>query len=169
MSERREVDGACEGMRSELAAFLDDELPAEARARVEAHLGGCAGCRAELEGLWRALEAVDHLPATQPGQGFEAAFELALARERGSALRRLWTWLARPVPALALGGAAAGLLLLAGLLWLRPTGMPPGAGTAPWDELAVVEQLDLYADLEAVEQLDLLEDLEAIESLEDEG
>ena len=88
------------------------------------------------------------LPARHPaaGEDFEAAFELALAGERGSALRRLWTWLARPAPALALGGAAAGLLLVVGLLWLRPADTPSGAGTAPVDELAVVEQLDLYAD-----------------------
>lgn len=152
---------ACDPFREELVALLDDALPAEARARVEAHLAGCATCRQALAGLQRALQAVDGLPATPPGPGLEAAFAARLERERGRGLRGVLRWLVRPAPALALGGAAA---LLALVLLLVP-GRGPGAG----DELEVARHLELVYDLEVLEQLELLEDLEAIEALEDEG
>jgi anti-sigma factor (TIGR02949 family) len=34
----------CEQALAELEAFLDDELPAPARAQMERHLFGCASC-----------------------------------------------------------------------------------------------------------------------------
>ncbi|HOX43987.1 MAG TPA: zf-HC2 domain-containing protein [Myxococcota bacterium] len=147
--------------REELVALLDDALPAEARSRVEAHLAGCAACRQELEGLRRALRAIDGLPATAPGPGLEAAFEARFARERARGLRGVLRWLARPAPALALGGAAAALALVLVLV--------PGRGPSAGDELAVAQHLELVSDLEVLEQLELLEDLEAIESLGEEG
>jgi anti-sigma factor RsiW len=155
---------ACAELRAELVAFLDEELAPEARARVEAHLADCAACRAELERLWKALGALDALPATQPGPGFEARLEAALARERKPAWWARWL---RPAPALALGGALAAALLL--VVLVQGTAPPAGPRLLPADELAVAERLELFADLEALEQLELLEDLEAIESLEEEG
>jgi anti-sigma factor RsiW len=153
---------ACDDLREELVALLDDELSTDARARVEAHLAGCAGCRAALAGLRQALEAVDALPVAVPGPGLEAAFEARLERERARGLRGALRWLARPVPALALGASLAALALV---LFLVPGRDNPSAG----DELAVIQNMELVSDLEVLEQLELLEDLDAIESLADEG
>lgn len=44
------------------SAWLDDELDAAARARVDRHLGGCQGCRAAVDGLRRTRAAVRNLP-----------------------------------------------------------------------------------------------------------
>jgi anti-sigma factor RsiW len=45
-----------------LSAYLDDELAPAARHEVEAHLAGCAGCRAELDDVAAARRAIRVLP-----------------------------------------------------------------------------------------------------------
>ena len=45
-----------------LSAYLDDELGPAARRDAEAHLTGCGACRAELEEVAAAREAVRSLP-----------------------------------------------------------------------------------------------------------
>jgi anti-sigma factor RsiW len=45
-----------------LSAFLDDELAPAARHEAEAHLAGCAHCRAELEDVAAARRAIRVLP-----------------------------------------------------------------------------------------------------------
>jgi anti-sigma factor RsiW len=45
-----------------LSAFLDDELAPAARHEAEAHLAGCADCRAELDEVAAARQAIRILP-----------------------------------------------------------------------------------------------------------
>jgi hypothetical protein len=53
-----------------LQAFLDGELGAKARGRVEEHLVGCVRCSSELE-VWRSLFGdLDGLRALRPHEGF---------------------------------------------------------------------------------------------------
>jgi hypothetical protein len=49
-----------------LSAYLDRELPARERARVEDHLADCPGCRARLDGLDRAVRALARLERAAP-------------------------------------------------------------------------------------------------------
>ena len=44
--------------REGLSDYLDDQLPVEARARVDRHLAECEDCRMELEALRRLKRAV---------------------------------------------------------------------------------------------------------------
>jgi anti-sigma factor RsiW len=96
----------------ELTALLDGALEGDARAAVEAHLAGCATCRAERDALARALAALAAVPApSPPAPGFEQRFYARLAREtprRSSFLERLAAhplrWL---VPATGLAAALA--------------------------------------------------------------
>lgn len=46
----------------ELSAYALGALSPEEAARVEAHLHGCHGCRAELADLRRATDELDRLP-----------------------------------------------------------------------------------------------------------
>ena len=41
----------CEDVSAQMMELLYGELPADARASVDAHVAGCARCRAELDGL----------------------------------------------------------------------------------------------------------------------
>jgi anti-sigma factor RsiW len=49
-----------------LSDYLDDELTPDERARVDAHLAGCAECRLVLEDLRRIVAAAGRLPGSLP-------------------------------------------------------------------------------------------------------
>lgn len=53
-----------------LQGYLEDELDRRQRARVEAHLGACRRCAAELEGWSLLFQELDELPALGPSSGF---------------------------------------------------------------------------------------------------
>jgi anti-sigma factor RsiW len=50
------------------SAQLDGELPAPERARMARHLGECIECRRAFAGLTAVVEALRHLPPTQPAR-----------------------------------------------------------------------------------------------------
>jgi len=56
------LPGAGGHLEDTLSAYLDDELAPAARREAEAHLAGCAECRAELEEVAAARRAIRVLP-----------------------------------------------------------------------------------------------------------
>ena len=61
---------ACNGLRLELAAYVDDELGVDATIEIERHLAQCRGCRRELvrqRQLQRALRALHPMAAAPAG------------------------------------------------------------------------------------------------------
>jgi anti-sigma factor RsiW len=160
----KERESICQAKQTELVAYLDQELSKSERHSLQAHLETCAACRAELDELRASLGAVDSLPATEASSLFQAEFW-----ERFESEKQLESgWFARLKPARlvwALGSAAAACaLVLTLVMWPGTTqqSLPIGA-----DELAIADQLDLFADYEVLEQLPLLEDLDVIEALDD--
>ena len=87
MKGERVVGGlSCGQVLDRLSDYLDDELPGEGRAAIEAHLRGCDGC-ARFGGELRAtVEALrEHLlAAPQPPSRLRERLAAALAREPGS-------------------------------------------------------------------------------------
>lgn len=53
---------------ADLSAYLDGELPPAERARVTAHLGGCARCRAHLAELRSTASLIGALPGVRPSR-----------------------------------------------------------------------------------------------------
>ena len=49
-----------------MSAYLDGELGARSRGRMEHHLGECAECRRLVAGLTLVLDALRRLPAPGP-------------------------------------------------------------------------------------------------------
>ena len=137
--------GGCErDCRPLLSPYIDGELEARLRARVEAHLARCPRCRREYDEILFAARAVKGLtpPAAPP-----TAFPLWLRRDGRNN--------GRPKPArrrvnrlVPLGAAAAGLLLLLGAasLWQRTRTTPPPP-LASWEvtRLAGVPKLNSRA------------------------
>ncbi len=83
----------------ELNAYIDGELDAAARARVEAHIESCAACREAVGELRAVSRALQSLPRAQAPRSFalrEADVEPMPARQAG--------WLAGATP--LLGGVA---------------------------------------------------------------
>lgn len=111
--------------RERLSAYLDQELPPDERAAVEAHLSACPECAAVLAELAVVDEAAASLPAEPP----EGYFETFPARVRSrleppqaaSPGRRVpaWTW------------AAAAALLLAVVTPLTLRQLRPAPAEAP--------------------------------------
>lgn len=135
----------CHQIQQQFDERLDGRLDAPAAAAFDAHLAGCASCRAawaEYAGAWRLLQ---QLPAYEPSAGFV---------ER--TLRQLDAPAAAPQPAWwsawrwgALTTAAAAVLLAVWAGWMR------------W---AAHQQAMLYAE---IRQADFLEDFDVIASLDE--
>src|SRR5688572_21150854 len=108
-----------------LSDYLDGEMDADERARLEAHLAGCAECAATLADLGdvmrraRALAprepATDLWPGIAAGIGAPRADVLPLRLERRETARRLSFSVPQLVAAslvLAIGSAVAGRFLV---------------------------------------------------------
>jgi hypothetical protein len=136
----------------ELSAYLDEELSGDERARVEAHLAGCALCRATLEDLRRIVRRARARDDRPPERDLWPAIAARLVRsapdvavvpiERARERRRLTF----TVPQLA--AAAAVLMALsagASALLLREARAPEAvvAGTQLGVEAAGIPIADL--------------------------
>jgi hypothetical protein len=114
----------CRDWRHLLGAYALGDLPDEERAGLEAHLDGCAECRAEagtLETVARLLPLADpdrfSRPAPQPSPELGKLISAAIGREqRVGRRRRRWRL------GLALSGAAAATAAVLAILVL------PGGG-----------------------------------------
>ena len=105
----------CVDARAEMTAYLAEELGPEVRVQLDAHLAGCASCRAEMEAFRETWWALGALPVPRPTPDLEAR---VLARTAAKAIpRRAWRLL-QPlrVPIAAL----AAVLLSIGLSTLVP-------------------------------------------------
>jgi anti-sigma factor RsiW len=98
----------CDAYVGLLVRAADDSLDADDRARLDAHLPGCAACRAALDTQQSAHVLLSTAFAPEPTLGF-ATRVVANVAPRENWLDRLdfrrWTWRVSPV--------AAGLLLAA--------------------------------------------------------
>jgi hypothetical protein len=107
-----------------LAAYLDGEISATGRARVECHVARCERCREELEQIRFSKMAIGFLPPVSAPPGLWDAIESA----SGPAAKAL------PSPSLGWRWATAALLIAvaAGGLWtwFRPAG-------ATWEVVAL--------------------------------
>jgi anti-sigma factor RsiW len=149
---------------SELSAYLDGALDPAARARVEAHLEACPGCRTERDRLRAALALLARVPAPPaPSPAFEQRFYARLATERAEARERrglldraTWRWLA---PGLAGAAATAAVALYVG-------------GRNRADEAFLADHLELFRDYDAVASMDAVstpEDVEVVAHLDELG
>jgi len=169
---------------TQIVPYLRGELSADERARVGAHLEGCAQCResadasaAILSNLARVVDDVRE-PDWSEYRG-ELKRKLR-ARQASSAnvrgrWRRLQEDLRLPVPifswpSMALGAAAVAVLALA-IVMHRGAGTSQAPGV---DQLELQRELSsadvgLLANYHVVEHLDLLENYDVIEHLDELG
>lgn len=78
---------SCEWVRARLARFLDGALPADEHAAAEAHLRGCAACRAQLEALRETDQLIRDATTAAPARG-EADAEARSFAALQAAMRR---------------------------------------------------------------------------------
>lgn len=138
----------CRDWRHLLGAYALGDLNGEERAGVEAHLEGCAECRAEAESLdsvARLLPLADpdrfSHPAPQPSPDLGREIAATIGRERRTVRRRRrWRF------GFALGGAAAAAAAVLAIVVL------PGGGSASPEQHvefgALPDGIKIYATLE---------------------
>ncbi len=163
----------------EIVPYLRGELSADERARVRAHLEGCAQCRetadassAILSSLARAVDEVRE-PDWADYRG-ELKRKLGVAQaSRGPARWRWWTDLRLPVPgwpSMAMGAAAVAVLAIAIVMHRGPAGsQAPGVDQLELQEELSSADVGLLANYRVVEHLDLLENYDVIEHLDELG
>ncbi len=132
--------------RGHLAAYLDGELNAGARAGVESHLAACPRCRAEYEQLRFASRALSHfvVPDARPA-GWQVGDPRAEQPQGLSTatLRRFWA-LKLTFPAPVVAAVALAAIIFAGVLFVnRPvqtqTSAAPMSVEAPATQIKVIE------------------------------
>jgi anti-sigma factor RsiW len=144
-----------------LVDHVRGELADAERARVDAHLAGCAACRGTRE---RFADLMSALARTAPPAppihwgAYRAELRERLERRSGPSA---WGWLLRPAPALV-AAALVAVLVMTGLPGLRAPGVPDPFRDNP----VLASQLDMIARLDVVQQLDLLEDFNVIGELD---
>lgn len=105
----------CQRMEEQLTLYFYDELPAEERGQVEAHLAACGACAAKAE-EWRKLGAVlDHRPKLEPSPEFlvQCRWDLDEALDREE---RSWQGLLRGAWGLGPMGSPVGLTAVLAIL-----------------------------------------------------
>ena len=82
----------CENVSAQMMELLYGELPADARASVDAHVAGCARCRGELEGFEKtravARRGLDEAPPARAHAAIMAAAAAHLAAQAQPAARK---------------------------------------------------------------------------------
>ena len=141
-----------EKLRMDLGAYVLGALPDDETAVLEAHLGTCAGCRAERDDLLPAATVLGELkrddvapplPVGSAPAGLEA---LVLAGVAGAEARERRTTWARRAGLAAVGGAAAALVLVVGLAVTGSDDEQPVAAP-PMEQVEVtVDDADVTAD-----------------------
>jgi anti-sigma factor RsiW len=166
---------------TELIPYLRGELSADERARVGAHLEGCAQCRESAEASAAILSNLEQVvEGVRDPDWTEYRGELKRklrARQASSAtmrgrLRRMREDLRLPVfrgwPSMAIGAAAVAVLAIA-IVMHRGSGSTAAPGV---DQLELQQEFSstdvgLLANYHVVEHLDLLENYDVIEHLDE--
>jgi hypothetical protein len=131
-----------------LSAYLDGEIDAADRGRIDAHLTTCAECRATLAGLRATLADLDALPEPAPTPQDSWGLRAAIRRAR-SPMRRWQRY-----------GYAAGAVAAAAIAIVAIT-MP---NRNPARDLASSPQAAGLADLSAVPLITSSENLTALDA-----
>jgi anti-sigma factor RsiW len=137
----------CRQSRRLFSRRLDERLNESERQALDAHLSGCAACRAELA-RWevpsRALRALG--PAAAPDDLAERGWRAALAANPAGSFEERFVWAARRFAA---AGAVAAALVWGGVLWRgageaasgsAPTWAAAGSSSASSAELALAPE-----------------------------
>ncbi len=167
----------CEQVREQFPDYLTEEIAASSRAEIDAHLAGCATCRAELGSLYAIRTRLASLPEAEPSPASASNFHAMLEAYRqgmkqatGDSSRR-WTladglgrlWPRQPaLPfALAILLFALGVLVGPSLIRLQQR----DGGTAPANDHALAQLREEIASMRHLVTLALLQEPSASERL----
>jgi anti-sigma factor RsiW len=111
------MSAICKSIETLAMAYLDDELAAEERHELEAHLTECSDCRARVESDRADMSMIKRsLVSPLPSDMFRARLTRALDAEVASAAKEQRSrWYRYLLPGSAMVAAAAAMLLFVGM------------------------------------------------------
>jgi anti-sigma factor RsiW len=107
-----------------LSQYLEGELPAEERGRIEQHLGTCIQCRTNLERFRRTIGSLAGLKGKAPGTFLPDIQQQIHTRSRGRFFGKRWLLFGR-VPFEWVSLAMIVAMLVYYIVTLEPTGVSP--------------------------------------------
>ncbi|MCE9582075.1 MAG: zf-HC2 domain-containing protein [Planctomycetes bacterium] len=161
---------SCKDHENDLLAFLDRRLDASGAAKVEAHIKGCPACSKEASAMRETWRLLGYYPGRNVSGQLPARL-LEAARLQLEVERRWTHKLRRHLPIIA---SAAIVLLAFGVTMMLGPGFRANSASEyervisqlPADEQAVVQNLDLYENLDTVQNMDVLEDNQSVEYID---
>jgi anti-sigma factor RsiW len=160
---------------TELIPYLRGELSADERARVAAHLEGCAECRESAEASSALLSSLAKVvdDVREPDWAVYRGELKRKLRAAQSGRRRWWADLRLPIagwPSMAMAAAAVAILAIAIVMHRGPRGVQaPGVDQLELQQELSSADVGLLANYHVVEHLDLLENYDVIEHLDELG
>ena len=160
----------CQETKKLIPVYLDNELEAVDRQRVEDHLQTCADCRAEMRAIEKSWELLGTIETIKPDSNYRVRFWQSVdARQPWPAiiLQRIQSlfWQQRWIPV----AAAAAMVMLVGIItahkYLQKPQLPAVLAALDETELEMVDNIDLIEDFEIIEDMDFFSDLEIIEQI----
>lgn len=144
--------------RENLVAYLDGELDETAAHKIELLLSQSAEVRKEVEELTQAWELLEVLPAARATDEFtDRTVSTIKAVETEQAPRRR-VWQRRLRSMAVYGGWLAALLLAAGIGFAVTNRWVETESDQLLQELPVIENLDVYTEIDSVEFLNKLQE-----------
>jgi len=151
------------GKKDLLLDYCAHTLGAGPAAQMEAHIAVCPECKAWTEAHMRTWTLLDEWEAPPVSPDFDRRLRerIAMEREQTPWWKAIWQSVAaRPLkPALSM--ALVALLLLAGLLFVRPRSTPP---VRPGHEAIDAERVE-----KALDDVDMLRQVGSAEDTKDAG
>ena len=114
-------------VQENLSAYLDEELGARDKSRVQRHVHNCAACRAELASLRQTVELLQMVPEVP----LPRSFLIPVSEGRAHAVSRPRTAFGASRTASALATFLFVLALTGNMLLPKSYGAPPGMGALP--------------------------------------
>lgn len=144
--------------RENLVAYLDGELDETAAHEIENLLSQSVEVRKEVEELTQAWELLEVLPVAQASDEFtDRTLSTIKAVETEQAPRR-HVWQSRLRSTALYGGWAAALLLAAGIGFAVTNRWVKTEADQLVGQLPVIENLDVYTEIDSVEFLNSLKE-----------
>ena len=162
----------CHEIKKLIPIYLDEEIEAVDRQRVDDHLQTCADCRAEIRAIEKSWELLDTIKAIEPDPNYRLRFWQAVDARQArpvSILQRIQNlfWQQRWVPV----AAAAAIVLLVSVItitsFFQKPQLPAVVAALDETELEMVANMDLIEDYEIIQDMDFFSDFDIIEQIND--
>jgi len=135
----------CRQCTSLLSNWVDDRVPPDQRAKIDAHIRDCAACAAELQTMRRISTALTGDDGAPPPQLAERLTRAALAAGRDEEPGFLDRWIGIAWPSAAATAAAAAVLAIAMASGDSRVGLDDASGDDPVAMVTDDGELDVAA------------------------